>query len=104
MTLNYIFDDSTHLWEVNNFGDAALLSLLCVLMVFVVLIVITLIMEGLNHIKALDVKETVTMSNGKKVDDDMMAAILVASIDYRKENKEDFKVTSCELIDEEKQK
>ena len=96
--------DKTTLWEVNNFGDAALLCLLCVLMVFVVLIVITLILMGLNRIKALDVKEEVVMKDGTKVDDDMMAAILVASIDYRKEKKEDFKVVSCECIDEEKKK
>ncbi len=95
---------SSHLWEVNGFGDAALLSLLCILMVFVVLIVITLIMEALNHIRALDVKENVVMADGTKVDDNMMAAILVASIDYRKENKEDFKVVSCKCIDEEKKK
>ena len=37
-------------------------------------------------------------------DDDMMAAILVASIDFRKENKEDFKVISCKCIDQEKKK
>lgn len=95
---------SSHLWEIDNFGDAALLSLLCILMVFVVLIVISLIMEGINHIHVLDVKENVTMKDGTKVDDNMMAAILVASIDYRKENKEDFKVVSCKCIDEEKKK
>lgn len=92
------------LWNLDNFGDAVLLSLLCILMVFVVLIVITLIMTGLNHISALDEKETVVMKDGTKVDNDMMAAILVASIDYRKENKEDFKVVSCKCIDEEKKK
>ncbi|HAS56298.1 MAG TPA: hypothetical protein DEF61_00710 [Firmicutes bacterium] len=92
------------LWNTENFGDALLLSLLCILMVFVVLVVITLIMEGLNHISALDEKELVAMKDGTKVDNDMMAAILVASIDYRKEKKEDFKVISCKCIDEEKKK
>lgn len=94
----------TPLWEVNNFGDAALLSLLCILMVFIVLIVITLIIEGLNKIRALDVKEEVKMADGTIADEEMMAAILTASIDFRKENKEDFKVVSCKCIDEEKKK
>lgn len=92
------------IWSVNNFGDAALLCLLCILMVFVVLVVITLILMGINKIRALDVKEEVFMEDGTKVDDDMMAAILVASIDFRKENKEDFKVISCKCIDQEKKK
>lgn len=92
------------LWAINGFGDAALLSLLCVLMVFAVLTIITFVMMGLNSIRALDVKEEVTMADGTKCDEDMMAAILVASIDFRKENKEDFKVVSCKCIDEEKKK
>lgn len=92
------------LWAIENFGDAALLCLLCILVVFVVLVVITLVLTGINHIRALDVKEIVTMEDGTEVDDDMMAAILVASIDFRKENKEDFKVISCKCIDQEKKK
>jgi len=89
-------------WEVNNFGDAALLSLLCILVVFVVLIGISLLLSLLNKIRALDVKEKVVMKDGTEVDDNMMAAILVATIDYRKERKEDVKVVSCKEIKEEK--
>ena len=96
--------DKQPLWAIENFGDAALLCLLCILVVFVVLAVITLVLTGINHIRALDVKEIVTMEDGTEVDDDMMAAILVASIDFRKENKEDFKVISCKCIDQEKKK
>ncbi len=92
------------LWAIDNFGDAALLCLLCIVVVFVVLAVITLVLTGINYIRALDVKEIVTMEDGTEVDDDMMAAILVASIDFRKENKEDFKVISCKCIDQEKKK
>ena len=92
------------IWETNNFLDALWLSLLCILMVFVVLIVIALIMSSLNYIRALDVKESVTMRNGEKLDEDALAAVLVASIDFRKECKEDFKVVSCKVIDEEKKK
>lgn len=90
------------MWEINNFADAVWLSLLCVAVVFAVLALITLIMEGLNKIKALDVKETVTLSNGQEADDDMVAAMLVASIDYRKSCKEDFKIASVKLIEQEK--
>lgn len=88
-------------WEVNNFGDAALISLLCVLVVFAVLIIISLLLSLLNKVKALDVKEKVVMKDGTEVTDDMMAAILVATIDYRKEKKEDVKVISCKQINEE---
>lgn len=84
-------------------GTAALYSLLCIIIVFAVLIVITLILSLLNHIPALDVKEKVKMKDGTEADEDMMAAILVATIDYRKERKEDVKVLSCKLIEDEKE-
>ncbi len=92
----------TSMWEIGGFLDALWLSLLCILMVFVVLIIITLIMDLLNRVRALDVKEIVTMKNGDKLDEDAMAAVLVASIDFRKETKDDFKVISCKEIKEEK--
>lgn len=92
------------IWEFESFLDVFIISLLCVLMVFMVLIVIALIMSLLNYIRALDEKEIVTMKNGQKLDEDAMAAILVASIDFRKETKEDYKVVSCELIDKENKK
>ena len=88
------------MWEVNNFGDAVIISLLCIAVVFAVLIVIALLMGLLNKIRALDVKETVTLRDGTVADEDMMAAILVATIDYRKERKEDVKVISAKRIDE----
>ena len=92
------------MWEVNNFLDALWIALLCIAVVFVVLAIITLLLMGLNKIRALDVKETVKMKDGTVADEDMMAAILVASIDYRKTNKDDFKVASCKLIEQEKEK
>lgn len=97
-------EETKPMWEVNNFLDALWISLLCIAVVFVVLIVISLLLEAMNHIRALDVKETVTMKDGTKADEDMMAAILVASIDYRKTCKEDFKVASCKLIEQENKK
>ena len=92
------------MWEVNNFLDALWIALLCIAVVFVVLIVITLLLDGMNRIKALDEKEIVTLKDGTKADEDMMAAILVATIDYRKTCKEDFKVASCKLIEQENKK
>ena len=97
-------ENANPMWQVNNFMDAFWISLLCIAVVFVVLIVISLLLEAMNHIRALDVKETVTMKDGTKADEDMMAAILVASIDYRKTCKEDFKVASCKLIEQENKK
>lgn len=90
------------MWEVNNFLDAVWLSLLCVAVVFAILAVITLILAGINKIKALDEKETVKLKDGTIADEDMIAAMLVASIDYRKTCKEDFKIASVKLIDQEK--
>ena len=87
-----------------GFGTAALYSLLCIIVVFAVLIVITLILSLLNKIRALDVKEAVKMKDGTELDEDAMAAVLVATLDYRKERKEDVKVISCKLIEEDDKK
>ena len=91
-------------WQVKTPLDALLLSLLCVALVFSVLIIISFVIMLMNKIRALDVKEPVIMKDGTEVDDDMMAAILVATIDYRKEKKEDVKVISCKLIEQDEPK
>lgn len=88
------------MWQVNNVWDAIVISLLCTAVVFTILILIALLLGLLNKIKALDVKEKVVMADGTEVDDDMMAAILVATLDYRKERKEDIKVISAKRIDD----
>lgn len=88
-------------WQVENFGEALLFSLLCIVAVFAILIIISIVMSLLNKIRALDVKEIVKLKDGTEADDDMMAAILVATIDYRKVRKEDVKVVSCKLIEDE---
>ena len=88
------------MWQVNNVWDAIVISLLCTAVVFTILILIALLLSLLNKIKALDVKEKVVMADGTEVDDDMMAAILVATLDYRKERKEDIKVISAKRIDD----
>lgn len=86
-------------WEIVKWYDGILPSIVCIIIVFVVLAIIALLLSLLNKIKALDVKEKVFMSDGTEVDDDMMAAILTATIDYQKEIKEDVKVISCKRID-----
>ena len=89
-------------WQVTDFGDAVILSLLCVGMVFLILAIITLILMGINKIRALAEKETITLQDGTVADEDMIAAMLVASVDYRKSCKEDFKIASVKLIEQEK--
>ena len=91
-------------WEIpeGDFLQALLLSLFCVVVVFVILLVITLVLTLVNKIHALDVKEKVKMKDGTELDEDAMAAVLVATIDYRKERKEDVKVISCRLVEEDK--
>ena len=44
------------------------------------------------------------MKDGTELDEDAMAAVLVATLDYRKERKEDVKVISCKLIEEDDKK
>lgn len=83
------------MWNVDSWYDGIIPSIICIIIVFAVLILISVILSLLNNVKALDVKEPVFMADGTEVDDDMMAAILVATIDYQKEIKEDVKVISC---------
>ena len=91
-------------WEIKDgdFLQALLLSIFCVVVVFLILLIITLILTLVNKIHALDVKEKVKMKDGTELDEDAMAAVLVATIDYRKERKEDVKVISCQLVEEDK--
>lgn len=86
----------TELWHIDHWYEGLVPSIVCILIVFCVLAFIAFILSILNKIKALDVKEKVVMSDGTEVDDDMMAAILIATIDYQKEIKEDVKVISCQ--------
>lgn len=86
-------------WEITKWYDGILPSIVCIIIVFVILTTISLLLGLLNKIKALDEKEKVFMKDGTEVDDDMMAAILVATIDYQKEIKEDVRVISCEKVD-----
>ena len=94
-------------------GDAAIYSLVAIVMVFVVLLILIgvtyLIFKWLSLFdrkgnkaqKEVKNNETVTKNKNDKVeikDDDMMVAVLVASIDYRNEIKKDVRVVSVKEI------
>ena len=91
-----------------NFGEACLFALFSILVVFVILILITLIISLMAKLKITDkkeVKQDLKPVEQPKVsrkqtkledikDDDMMAAVLVATIDYANEIKEDVHLVS----------
>ena len=94
-------------------GDAAIYSLVSIVLVFAVLLVIigitSLVFTFINMIKtknphAFEKKNKDKKEENKAVepvnitDDDMMAAVLVCSIDYRNEIKKDVKVVSVKEI------
>ncbi|MCR5307559.1 MAG: OadG family protein [bacterium] len=96
--------------ESFGFVDGLIPSLICILIVFAVLAVLSLILTLLNHIKALDVKqqpkvETTSNNNVTRehidfeaLDDDAKAAVLAATIDYREEVKTDVELISVKEI------
>ena len=106
------------LYEISDkageaFIDGLIPSLVCILIVFAILITIYLIVALLNKFKALDAKkqevkkEEKTKTNTQSFertkledieDDDIMAAVLVATIDYRNEIKEDVRLIRVRKI------
>lgn len=83
------------------FVDGLIPSLVCIIIVFLVLVVLSLIVSGLNHIKLLDDPVVVNKKEDIKIDEDdedMMVAILVASIAYREEVKTDVKLVKAKRI------
>lgn len=98
-----------------NIGNGALYSIVSILMVFVILLVIigiTALVFKINGLfdmkKELDANKAKSNNTPKKEnqargevkieDDDMMAAVLVATIDYRNEIKKDVRVVSVKEI------
>lgn len=91
-------------------SEAAIYSLVAVVMVFVVLLILIgvtyLIFKWLNLFdraktpKCIKTKEETNKADDKVSisDEDMMVAVLVASIDYRNEIKKDVKVVSVKEI------
>ena len=93
-----------------NLGDGALYSIICVLVVFTVLIIIILASYGCSKLvdyietknkTTEEVKPQVTTNEVKNTnitDEDMMAAVLVATIDYRNEVKKDVRLVSVKEV------
>ena len=97
--------------EILNLGEGALYSLICVLVVFLVLAIIILVSYGcsklVDYLQAKNEKENTNTSpvqqtnevkNTNITDDDMMAAVLVATIDYRNEVKKDVRLVSVKEV------
>jgi Na+-transporting methylmalonyl-CoA/oxaloacetate decarboxylase gamma subunit len=97
--------------EILGLGDGALYSIICILVVFSVLAIIILASYGSSKLvdyiqtkNAKEVTEQVPVSQTKEVkntnitDDDMMAAVLVATIDYRNEIKKDVRLVSVKEV------
>ena len=97
--------------EILGLGDGALYSIICILVVFSVLAIIILASYGSSKLvdyiqtkNAKEVTEQVPVSQTKEVkntnitDDDMMAAVLDATIDYRNEIKKDVRLVSVKEV------
>lgn len=91
-----------------DLGEGLLYSLVAILIVFSVLLLIIVITSLISKVvnkfskeeKKVETKQPVVVER-KSVeitDDDMMAAVLVATIDYRNETKKDVKVVSVKQI------
>lgn len=81
--------------------DALGLSLFSIVMVFVLLLLVTVIVEGLKDQvkKKPPVVSTHQASDSVEIkDEDMLVAVLVATIDYREETKSNIIVKSVKEI------
>lgn len=89
-----------------SLGDGGILAIFSVILVFLILALIIAITYGISLIikkysKNTPTPEAVTPNTQNEVnitDDDMMTAVLVASIDYRNETKKDIKVVNVKEI------
>ena len=97
--------------KILGIGDGALYSLICILVVFAVLAIIILASYGssklVDYVQTKNTKEvtektpvqpTQEVKNTSITDDDMMAAVLVATIDYRNEVKKDVRLVSVKEV------
>lgn len=88
-------------------ADGLVFSLFAILMVFAVLVIIIAITSFISYLINKFAKKEVTkeIKEERKVaknlnieDDDMMAAVLIASIDYQNEIKQDVRLTNVRRI------
>ena len=92
-----------------SIGDGAILSLVSILMVFAILLIIigitSLVFKIVRMFEEREKEKNAVVTNEKVsstpvtksveiVDDDMMAAVLVATIDYQSEIKKDVRLIS----------
>lgn len=108
--INFLVDKTEHM----DIGTGAIYSIVAILMVFLILLIIigitTLVFKltGLFELKKeLDaskkqnnnVPQVSSTNNEVSIkDDDMMAAVLVATIDYRKEINKDVRVVNVKEV------
>ena len=96
-----------------SIGDGAILSLVSILMVFAILLIIigitSLVFKIVRMFEEIAKEKNQVVSNEKVssthvtksveiVDDDMMAAVLVATIDYQSEIKKDVRLISVREV------
>lgn len=100
-----VFDGSGKLGVGDlNFGKASVIALVSILIVFVILAIIIgaiKIMEQFFKNKkeeAPKLEKPLEQKNTEISDDDMMAAVLVATIDYVNETKKDVRLKSVRRI------
>ena len=93
--------------KIENFSvvDGLVPALIAILMVFAILVLIIFCVNLLKLVNKKDVKEEITEKNPQKVltieditDEDMMAAALIATIDYASETKKDVRLVSIKQI------
>ncbi len=96
-----------------SIGDGAILSLVSILMVFAILLIIigitSLVFKIVRMFEEREKEKNAVVTNEKVsstpitksveiVDDDMMAAVLVATIDYQSEIKKDVRLISVREV------
>lgn len=97
------------LLEISQFGEGAFYSIICIVIVFLVLAGICLLVSLMKYLKLEDAKKEVKPEVAPSVqtkkltieditDEDMMAAALVATIDYRNEVNTDVRLVSIKKI------
>ncbi|MCI5744915.1 MAG: OadG family protein [Erysipelotrichaceae bacterium] len=91
----------------NNFVDGLIPALVCIIVVFLILFIIMLLVMGLNSLKSKELKKENSSSindspqntsNVNIEDEDMMVAVLIATIDYRNEVKKDVRLVNVKRI------
>lgn len=111
-----IFDGEN--FNASNFGDALIITVISMFLTFIILIIILLTIKMLNLVNKKESnnnQNVVVKSNSftkskskllafEEMDDDMRAAVLVATIDYKTETNGDARLVSIKQIHQERDK